>query len=81
MVRHQAICVAKPIVPFNDMLERVQKVLTVGIVFEDGFLFVAARGHVIDCTGVFYAKRARHGAIISQEMANCNEIDLTLMVP
>ena len=34
---------------------------------------------MIDGTGVFYPKRAGHGAIVAQERINCNEIDLTLM--
>ncbi len=42
VVIHETIGVAKPIVPLINMLESSQKVLTVLIVLEHGFLFIAA---------------------------------------
>jgi hypothetical protein len=42
MVRHKAVSVANPIIPFIDVLEGVQKILTVMVIFEDGPLFIAA---------------------------------------
>ncbi len=62
MVRHQAIRVTDPVVPFIDMPERVQKVFAVGIVFEYGFLLIAARSYMVDCASIFYSERAGHGA-------------------
>jgi hypothetical protein len=37
----KAVSVANPVVPFNDVLKCVQEVLAIGIVSEDGFLFIA----------------------------------------
>lgn len=42
VIGHEAVGVAYPIVSFVDVLESVQKVLAVMVIFEDGFLFVAA---------------------------------------
>jgi len=42
MVSPEAVSMTYPVVSFVDALEGIQKVLAVGIVFEDGFLFVAA---------------------------------------
>ena len=41
MVCHQAIRVADPVIAFVDVLEGVQEVLTIGIVFENGLLLIA----------------------------------------
>ena len=42
MIGHKAVCVTDPVVSFVDVLEGVQKVLTVMVVFENRFLFIAA---------------------------------------
>ena len=42
MIGHEAVSVTDPVVSFVDVLEGVQKVLAVGVILEDGFLFVAA---------------------------------------
>ena len=42
------------------MLEGPEEVLTVLIVLEHGFLLIAARGHMVDRTGVLDAKWACH---------------------
>jgi len=66
MIGHEAICVTDPMIPFVDMLKSVQKILAVYVVLENGLLFVAARRHVIDCTGVFYAEWAGHEGTITK---------------
>jgi hypothetical protein len=48
MVIHQAVGVAQPVKSPNDLGERAQEQLAVGIVFENGFAFVAAGGEVIE---------------------------------
>ena len=60
VVVHHAVGVANPIVSLINVLERVQEVDAVLVVFEDGLLFIAARGDVIDGTCVFYAEGAGH---------------------
>jgi hypothetical protein len=60
------------------MLEGPEEVLTVLIVLEYGFLLVAARGHMVDSTGIFYAKGTGHEARIAAKRCNVNSIDLTL---
>jgi hypothetical protein len=65
MIGHEAVSVTNPVVSFVDVLESVQKVLAVGIVFEDGFLFIATRCHMIYCAWVFYAERTSHEANIA----------------
>ena len=42
VVVHQAVGMTEPVIPFIDMLERVQKVDAVLVVFENGLLFIAA---------------------------------------
>ena len=49
------------VISLVDVLESVQEVLAVGIVFENGLFFIAARGHMIYCAGVFYAEGTSHG--------------------
>ena len=79
MVGHEAVGVAGPVVSFTDMLECIQKVLTVTVILENGLLFVAAGGHMIDSSGVFYAEGAGHGTTIAEKKAKCNGKDLTLL--
>ena len=66
MVVHQAVCMADPVVAFFDMLKGVQKVGAILVALEDGFLFITARGDVIDSAGVFYAERTGHEARLSE---------------
>jgi len=56
MVGHEAVGVADPVVALIDVLEGVQEVLAVLFILENGFFLVSPGGHVIDCTGIFYAE-------------------------
>jgi hypothetical protein len=78
MVGHEAVGVAEPIIAFVNMLEGVQEVQAVSVILEDWLLLIAAGRHVIDCAGVFDAKRTGHEARIAEESAKCTEKDLTL---
>jgi hypothetical protein len=60
------------------MLERVQEVDAVLVVFENGLLFIAAGGDVIDGTGVFYAEGAGHRGNLANNRKNVKLKDLTL---
>ncbi len=42
VVVHQAVGMAKPVIPFIDVLKRVEEVDAVLVVFENGLLFIAA---------------------------------------
>jgi hypothetical protein len=66
MIGHEAVGVTYPVVAFIDVIIRVQKVLVVLLIFEDGFLFVATRCYMADCTGIFYTKRSDHKTTIAQ---------------
>jgi hypothetical protein len=81
MIGHEAVGVADPVVSFVDVLEGVQKVQAVGVVFEDGLLLIAAGRHMIHCAGVFDAEGAGHDRRIAEKMANVKPQDLTLRVP
>lgn len=70
VVVHQTVGVTKPVVALIGMLERPKEVFAVQIILEYGFLFVAARGHMIDCTWVFYAKGTSHEGKIAQGRYN-----------
>jgi hypothetical protein len=65
VVGHEAVGVAQPIITLVDVLKDVEEVLAVLVIFEDSFLFVATRGHMIHGTRVFYAKRTGHGASVA----------------
>ena len=80
MVRHKTICVTNPIVPFIDMLERVQEICTVLIIFENSLLLVAPRGYMVDRTGVLYSKGTCHVANVAYTDNNFKEKDLTLKI-
>jgi ATP-dependent protease HslVU (ClpYQ) peptidase subunit len=56
---------AEPVIPFIDMLKCIQKIDAVLVVIENGFLFITARGDVVDGTGVFYAEGSGHAATVS----------------
>jgi hypothetical protein len=62
VVCHEAVGVAQPVITLVDVLKSVEEVLAVLVVFEDGLLFIAARGNMIHGAGVFYAKRTSHCA-------------------
>ena len=53
MVPHQAVAVALPPKPSNNVAQDVQKSRAISIVVKDRFLTVATRRHVIKSTGVF----------------------------
>ena len=78
MIGYKAICVAGPLVPLIDMLECVQEVFTILIVFEDWLLFITPGGYVINCAGVFYSKGTGHAATAVESDANFKEKDMTL---
>ena len=65
VVGHEAVRMAQPVITLVDVLKGVEEILAVPVVFEDGLLFIAARGNMIYGTGVFYAKRAGHGANVA----------------
>lgn len=70
VVIHHAVGMTEPVIPLIDMLKCIQEVDSVLIVFENGFLFIAAGGDVIDGTGVFYAEGAGHAAMVSEKIGN-----------
>jgi len=79
MVAHEAVGVADPIITLVDVLEGVQKIDPVLVALEDGLSFVAPGGDVVDCTCVFYAKRAGHIVrTVAEKRWNVNSKDLTL---
>ena len=78
VIGHEAVGVAQPVITFVDVLKGVEKIIAVLVVFEDGLLFIAARGNMIYGTRVFYAKRAGHCANVSWPLLNVNTKDLTL---
>jgi len=78
VVVHHAVGMTEPVIPFIDMLERVQEVDAVLVVFENGLLFIAARGDVIDSTGVFYAEGAGHEGNLANNKEYVKLKDLTL---
>jgi hypothetical protein len=78
VVVHHAVGVANPIVSLINVLECVQEVDAVLVVFENGLLFIAARGDVIVSTGVFYAEGAGHEGKLANSKENVKLKDLTL---
>jgi len=78
VVVHHAVGVANPIVSLINVLECVQEVDAVLVVFENGLLFIAARGDVIDSTGVFYAEGAGHEGNLANNKEYVKLKDLTL---
>jgi len=65
MVGHEAVGVAHPVITLVDALKGIEEIFAVLVIFEDGLLFVAARGNMIHGAGVFYAKRTGHGENIA----------------
>lgn len=60
MVSHQTVGMAKPVITLVNLLKGIEEILAVQVIFEDSFLFVAARGNMIHGTRVFYSKRTGH---------------------
>lgn len=60
VIGHQAIGMAYPIVALIDMLESVQKVLTISVVLKNRLLLISSRRYMIYCTGVLNAERSGH---------------------
>jgi hypothetical protein len=60
MVVHEAVGVADPVISFDNVLECVQKVDPVLVALENGLSLIAPGSDVVDCTGIFYAKRTGH---------------------
>ena len=81
VVRHEAICMTDPIIPFIYMLERVEKCFSIMVIFKDSFLFIPTGSHMVDSASIFNTEGARHDATIAELQANCNKRDLTLKVP
>ena len=81
MVGHETVSMADPVISFDDMLESIEKSFPVMVILKNGLLLITARGYMIDRTGIFYAKRARHAATIAEVYAICNKRDLTLKTP
>jgi hypothetical protein len=78
MVGHEAVGVADPVVALVDVLDGVQEVLAVRVIFEDGLLLVPAGGHMIDCAGEFDAKWTGRGRTIAENRRIGKKVDLTL---
>jgi hypothetical protein len=78
MVVHHAVGMTEPVVSFIDMLECVQEVDAVLVIFENGLLFIAAGGDVVDSTSVFYAEGAGHKGNLAKTKENVKLKDLTL---
>jgi hypothetical protein len=55
VVVHQAVGVTEPIEALYSLAEDCEEEIAVVVIFEDVSPCVAARGHVIDSTGKFYA--------------------------
>jgi predicted ribosome-associated RNA-binding protein Tma20 len=70
VVVHHAVGMAEPVIPLINMLESVQEVDAVLVVFENGLLFISAGGDVIDGTGVFYAERAGNEGNLANNKEN-----------
>jgi hypothetical protein len=80
VVGHEAVGVADPVVTFVDVLEGIEEVQAVSVILKNRLLLVPAGGHMIDCTGVFDAKRTGHGGTIAENWLNGKKVDLTLKV-
>jgi hypothetical protein len=68
---------AYPVISLVDMGDDSKKCFSVRVVFEDGFLFIAARGNVVYGTGIFYAKWTCHEVNIAYLWCNGKKVDLT----
>jgi hypothetical protein len=66
VIIHQAIGMAQPVVPGYYGSEDVKKEQPILVVTEDGTAGISPGGDMVDCTGIFYAQRARHEYRLSQ---------------
>jgi len=73
VIVHEAVGVADPVVSIIDVIQSVQKKLSVPGLSEDGLLFVAPRCDVIDGVGVFYAQWSCHGCSLSWLHEQCQD--------
>ena len=78
MIVHQAVGMAEPVISFINMLDCVQEVDPVLVIFENSLLFIAAGGDVINGTSVFYTERAGHKRNLANNKENVKLKDLTL---
>jgi len=53
MIIHKAIGVTYPLVPFVNMVKKLQETPPVFLILEGGSLLIAPAGNVIDCSRVF----------------------------
>ena len=78
MVGHETIGVADPIIALIDVLQGVEEVQAVSIIFENRFFLVPAGGYVIYGAGIFNAEGTRHGQRLAEKTATVKLQDLTL---
>jgi hypothetical protein len=81
VIAHEAIGMTEPIVAFINVLESVQEVNAVLVVFKDGFFIIASRGDMIDSTCIFYAEGTGHAGTLAEKKGNVKIKDLTLRCP
>src|SRR2546430_5288333 len=60
MVIHEAIRVAEPVIPLDDLGEEGKKALPICVIRVDGSTRVAAAGHMIQSTGKFETQGSCH---------------------
>jgi hypothetical protein len=65
MVGHETVGVADPVVTFIHVLKGIEEVGAILIVFEDGFLLIAAGSDVVYGARIFYAEGTGHGIKIA----------------
>ena len=70
VIVHHTVGMTEPVISFIDMLECVQEVDPVLVVLENGLLFIAAGGEVINGAGVFNAEGAGHAVMVSEKRWN-----------
>ena len=60
MVGHQDEAVKPDGIDCHGLRKGIEKILPVGVIFEDFFPFIPTAGDVIKCAGVLYAEWAGH---------------------
>ena len=65
VVAHEAVAMAEPVISVIDMLQGVQEILAVLVVFINSFLFISPAGDMIDRSRIFYAQRTNYRETIS----------------
>jgi hypothetical protein len=68
---------AEPVISVIDMLQGVQEILAVLVVFINSFLFISTAGDMIDRSRKFYAQRTSHRETISKLWGYIKIKDLT----